>query len=172
MNNLGHVPTHDPLIDMMEYIQEMAERNFLKDGNLCPVLFILNDEGVKIIGIPEFGDPKMKEAVLDSIQMGIADQKIKKLIILIEAWMGSGNEAIQHYRHNASLANYDNKEECILMLYSSPQQEIISMAKIIRDGEKVSFSDWVESRGIQPEIAAIFGGKLNALWSRTTANTN
>jgi len=173
MYNAGHVPTSDPLIGMMDQFQAMAERNFLKDGSLCPVLFVSGDDGVKIIGIPEFGDPKVKPKILASIQMAIIDRKIKEFIILIEAWMAHGQEGIDHYKDNPSLENYDKKEEVIMMLYSSPEAEIMRTAKINREGEKATLSDWKQLNSDKhQEITAMVGGRFNALWQKGTANQN
>jgi hypothetical protein len=171
MHRMGQVPTNDPLVEMLEQFQKMAERNIQKEGSLMPILFISNGKEVKIFGIPEFGEPITKKGVIASIQMGIANKTIKEFALLSEAWIGHGEEVMEHYKTNDSLENFPGREEVVMLFYSSPQKEVLRTAEMCRDGDSVSLLDWGEFEKSNPSVAAAVG-TLDNLWPRSMANMN
>lgn len=121
----------------IEKVKQAAQRNFLREGCLQPVILTQID-GQNAIIPGMFTNYEEKVGFVDAIKQMIVFGKIKEFVFIAESWMAPATGVKVQ-----SLADHPEKKEIIVIQHSSPKMDKFEKCEIIRNEDgSIDFSEW------------------------------
>ena len=131
----------------IKFIEEMHKKiqdNFVRDGFLAPVAFIIGFDGkVGVVGCDGFGQAEHKEVFVEAIKQTAVEAKAIGVIFASESWLIKLNDknrkkVIKAYKDaNGDLGECPQREE-IILVYEEYLDGIMQTKYDIKRGEKIS----------------------------------
>jgi hypothetical protein len=104
----------------------------------------------------------------DKIQKGA----VKEYIFVAESWCVETDKE-ENYKDYGSISKHPLKKEIMLMQYSSPKDEVLYKAAIIRSDDEVSLGEWetFSTRSID-KFASNNTGRFNDMFGKAMSEFN
>lgn len=157
------------LKDKVDFFKKAARLNFNSAGFIVPIFVTLDGEELAMLPL-SWPTPEDKNAFSAQLREWILNGYIKEYMMIVEAWTVVGEDAFTWMKENGSLQDHPNRKECVMIQYSSPQEETDYVAEIYRDKEKPYLGDWVELNRSKSEFPV--DARFQNLWAKSKAQFN
>jgi hypothetical protein len=160
----------------LEKILDMVKNNFENDGFISPAL-IGNFQGTKKVIMLDFDLNEKKQSFTDNLKKLISRGDLQEYALITEAWslktLAENKDLANSWiDQNGSLASHPQRQEIILVQYSSPEGEIHFMCDIIRGINEVNLGDWDKIEMKADPINVASSGIMQSLFSKGRAEWN
>ena len=159
------------LFNKIPMIKKMVGVVMKTNGEHPPVFF--TSDGKKVEAEPVFfASDSDKDAVMASMKDKIQKGAVKEYIFVAESWcVETDKEA--NYKDYGSISKHPLKKEIMLMQYSSPKDEVLYKAAIIRSDDEVSLGEWetFSTRSID-KFASNNTGRFNDMFGKAMSEFN
>lgn len=148
----------------VDYICSFAQETFVSDGFISPLLFGIFEGKKKIIMI-DFDISEHKQQFVDKIKSLISQDKLSEYIFVGEAWVLKSKKSDDI---NQSIKDHPARQECIVVQYCHPSEEIHFFCTINRGIDKeVTFGEWE-----QINVNSVGQGRFQSLFTKGRAEWN
>lgn len=164
------------LKNQIDMFKRGAESNFNKFGYIAPIFVTLDNEQPVMLPLI-WNSAADKDAFSEQLREWISSGYVKEYMMIIEAWtvkspVEKENDAFKWMRDNGTLQNHPDRTECVMIQYSSPDEELDYIAEIHRDKEKPYLGDWSELNRRSNNFPGVSDARFQNLWAKSKAQFN
>jgi hypothetical protein len=149
-----------PFDETVQWIWKGVIRNFEECGCVAPTLFFESEDGMLILPVGSYfqGPPSGKDSLRSLIDSTVADDRIKVVGLVNEAWIATFEKAGDDFKraedlcHENRLGEFEGKQEVLMMVLEE------------RDGQAMTRTCLVERKGIEIEL------KMEKDWNHLEGN--
>ena len=149
---------------LMEVVLPTARKIFLQYSNHVPMLFAVRGE--RMLYADHVAELMNTKALLEKFMVDQARRGATAMALVSECWMASARssdtaavQAMGEYAENHSLEDWQGRTEWLMVMGSTPDQEILARAEIIRPKRgRALLGPW-DIHFVPRDIKDPFGGK-------------
>jgi hypothetical protein len=124
------------LTNQADRLLEMAAKNMGKDGYLVPTGVIYKPDGEAMVcGLP-FASTSGKQKCFQVFRSIAREKNAIAVAFVSEAWVATRNESTVDLGEVASPSQSLDREEAVVVTVITPDNSVVRMAPILRDGEE------------------------------------
>lgn len=160
----------------IEVFKRGAESNFNNSGFITPIFVTLDGDELAMLPL-QWSSPADKDAFSNQLKEWIVNGYIKEYMMIIEAWtvkskIGEEDDAFGWMKENGTLQHHPKRTECVMIQYSSPDEELDYIAEIHRDKEKPYLGEWSELNRRASNFPGTQDARFQNLWAKSKAQFN